>query len=204
MVRRFLWLICLPLLLLACEKGEVNGIEDNDIPKSLMLGGWGVQRVEFQLVYDHNNPIAQVANSLNLKQKMQEKLESRAKNKSLYFMQDTIYCIETPAVNVSYVKAQSYYTISSYPATIHPENKTLFCDSYAEYFYAKMQDDMLCLYLTKGEVLKMIKEDGSVSSSHVSLIERVIEDAQFEIYFSRNHLALYDELEIRYGGGATD
>ena len=41
----------------------------------------------------------------------------------------------------------------------------------------------------------MIEEDGYVSSSAISLIDKIVEDAYFELRMKRTYLKIYDELK---------
>lgn len=196
---------CLIILLFAaCERGYVEGIEYNNVPKEELRGGWGVTDINFQLVYNAANPMAFIFTTLHLDDKLKEKLENRTRNVSLYFMEDTFFCITECNTATEHVSDKSYYTVASYPAVIHPENKTVLCDSYSDSIFVKMEyneerDTTLILYFLKKNVIKLIREDGSVEEKYVEMIEKNIDDAQFEIYMKRNQLSIYKDLEEYYG-----
>ena len=196
---------CLLILLFAaCERGYVGGIEYNNVPKEELRGGWGVTDINFQLVYNAANPVAFIFTTFHLDDKLKEMLENRTRNVSLYFMKDTFFCIKECNTETEHVSDKSYYTVASYPAVIHPENKTVLCDSYSDSIFVKMEyneerDTTLILYFLKKNVIKLIREDGSVEEKHVEMIENNIDDAQFEIYMKRNHLSIYKDLEEYYG-----
>ncbi|MCQ2208725.1 MAG: hypothetical protein MJZ34_00365 [Paludibacteraceae bacterium] len=191
-------LFVLPLILLfsSCEKGEITGVADNEVLKEDILGGWKVTNINCQLVYNQADPLASLMPFL--KTKMQENLEKRISDGSLFFMNDTVYYIETPEPGVSFVRAYGHYELTNHPAIMFVENTHLVCDAYATYFYIKFVDNRLCLYLTRPGALAMIREDGSMDD-YIGLIDKKIEDAQFEFYMERNHLALYDDIIRLYG-----
>ncbi len=197
-MRRLAFLILPLLLLFSCEKGEVEGVLNNEVSQNMLLGGWKLTSVEFQLVYNPANPLAWMLPSL--RDKMQENLEEKIMPGSLYFMKDTVYyVIDLQDGTPTHVHAYGAYTITNHPATVFPENKHLVCNAYADYFYIKNDDGRMALYLTKDGVMKMLRDDESLTSSVCDLIERNIDDAQFYIYMERNNLDIYEDLERLFG-----
>ena len=187
--------MCFCVIFTGCEKGYTDGVEDNEVNYDELVGGWKISSLNCQMVYKQN-PLYSF-----LKKKMEANLSKRMSDGSLYFTRDTIYYIETPTPEpneVSFVRAQSAYYITNHPATIQVENHNLICDAYAEYFYIKMVDEKPCLYLTRDGALRLIEEDGEFDA-FMGTIKRAVDEAQFEFYLERNHLKLYDDLELRLG-----
>lgn len=195
-----LW-ICI-VALASCERGYTEGVEDNEVEKSQLLGGWKFEELRFQLVYNQANPFLQAVMP-TIKEKMKENLERRVSDASLYFMQDTVfYVIEPVEENLnSYVAAYGFYYITNHPATIHPDNKYLICDSYSDYFYVKFDESQnMSLYLTRDAVMTLIRDDGSLSNTLINMIDRNIDDAQFEFYLKPYHSPFFDEIELHSKG----
>ena len=190
--------------LASCERGYTEGVEDNEVNKSQVLGGWKFSELRFQLVYSAANPLAWMMPTL--KGKMKENLERRVEDASLFFMQDTVFFVIEPNEEGldTYVNKRSYYYITNHPGTIHPEEKYLICNSYADFFYVKFDEkNNMSLYMTRDAVMELIREDGSLSSTVVNLIDRNIDDAQFEFYMIPYYIPFYDEI-VENSGVTTD
>lgn len=177
------------MFLSSCEKGEVPGVSYEIVDKEMLLGGWKISSIDCYII-----PTSSTYNSLSyVKDNLRDNLLERTSDASLYFAKDTVYYIETPEPGVSFVRQKSAYYITQEPAILHLENNYLVCDAYAAYYYLKIVDGKLCMYLTKSESLKLMEEDGSISD-WMNIIKSIVSDAQFEFYMEPNYLPFYDEL----------
>lgn len=191
-MKRNVFFYVIALLLTAmttsCEKPSMPGLSNKEVMQEEILGGWGNPEI-LCFIAHKESPIAGI-----LKDKMQENLEKRADGSALYFTKDTAYFIERHQEGYYYVKAISAYTLQSNPMRIEFQNDHLMFNAYAPKLYIKMANDKLGLYLLKDESMQMIADDESVSS-YMGLIRSNIENAQFEFYYQRNKLDIYQAIE---------
>lgn len=172
----------------SCEKPTMPGISEDEISTEDILGGWGNPEILCYISHTES-PITEI-----LKNKMQENLEKKAQGSALYFTQDTAYFIERHETGYYYVKAISAYQLLTNPMRIEMQNDYLMFNSYAPKLYIKKADEKICLYLLKDETMAMIEHDASVSP-YISVIRSNVDDAQFEFYYQRNKLDIYQDIE---------
>ena len=184
----FIATIAIAVWMTSCEKPIMPGISEDEITQEEIIGGWGNPEILCYLAHTES-PIASI-----LKGKMQENLEGRAEGTALYFTQDTAYFIERHKTGYYYVKAISAYQLLTNPMHIEMQNDHLMFNAYAPKLYVKKTGDKICFYLLKAEAMAMIEEDGSVAP-YMSMIRSNIDDAQFEFYYQRNKLDIYQAIE---------
>lgn len=198
MKRRFC-IILLAIVAMSCERPIIPDVEMNYVPLEDLQGGWGREGIDFRLSY---SPALGVVYQ-GLPQKLRNMLEERSDGVSLFFLKDTLYCIQSHEDGFENVRSYSHVDVRSYPAAILPENKEVLCDIYTDSFFVKMEyseeDTTVVFYLKRSGVMKVIEEDGYVSSSAISLIDKVVEDAYFELRMKRNKMKIYDEIRAMNG-----
>lgn len=170
----------------ACEEDNVPDIDESGVEIEQILGGWRVMDTDTHVSVDVRYQ-AQVAFH-NLRDKLDESFSSKASDGSLYFRKDKVFYLRK-----GFVRDSSSYYLDGNKYIIHYENPNVV-GFYAPLMYVKMEGDNLVLYLRKSEIMDLLRDDGSLDG-WVSTINSVVEDAQCEIYFSREYDELYDELE---------
>jgi hypothetical protein len=164
----------------SCKDDNVPALEKQPVSKDQLLGGWSVQST---YPYINVNPsVKPLLSGLNLDKKLEEKLASEAKGISFYFMEDSI-CFYRDEVLIE----KSRYTIKDY--IIELENPYLI-GFFAPYYYVKMENGLLIMYLRKEETLNLLEKDGSISLVEMNMIRQVVDDAQCELRFRRNDLPI--------------
>lgn len=184
-IRLFL-ISLLVALFSACEKSEMPGISSDEVLKQEVIGGWEVKDIRCYIKLP--------ALLSPLQKSMQENLERRALNTSLYITTDSIFFIKTHETGYKYVKSSSAYEVVDNPARIVVENERLLSGEYAPYYFVKKEDGRLCLYLTRQEALRLIEKDGTFDG-FMGTVEKTLEDAQFEFYLDRNDLEIYKDID---------
>lgn len=194
-MKKYFYVFLLSLIGISCERPIIPDIEMNYVPLEALQGGWGRDGIDFRLSY---SPALGVVYQ-GLPQKLRNMLEERSDGVSLFFLRDTLCCIQSHDDGFENVRSYSHIDVRSYPAAILPENKEVLCDIYTDSFFVKMEysedDTTAVFYLKRKEVMKVIEEDGYVSSSAISLIDKIVEDAYFELRMKRTYLKIYDELK---------
>ena len=183
-------MMVLPIWITSCKETTIPGISDDEVTMEDILGGWGDPTIK--CIVDHDKSL--IANVLDLENLMQKNLANRAEGSALYFTKDTAYFIERHETGYYYVKAISSYQLLSNPMRIEMQNDHLMFNAYAPKLYIKKVNDKICLYLLKDEVMKMLEDDGSVSS-YMGMIRNSVHDAQFEFHYQKNKLDIYQDIE---------
>ena len=198
-MKRIFYIFLLAVLAMSCERPIIPDIEMNYVPLEALQGGWGRESIDFRLSY---SPALGVIYQ-GLPAKLEKMLKERSDGVSLFFLNDTLYCVQSHDDGTENVRSYSYVKMRSYPAALLPENKEVLCDIYTDSFFVKMDysddDTTAVFYLKRSEVMKVIEEDGYVPSAAISLIDKIVEDAYFELRMKRNKLQIYDDLEAMYG-----
>ncbi len=188
----FIATIAIAVWMTSCkDEDTIPGISKDEITMEEILGGWGDPEIECTVIHDKSL----LATLMDLEKKMRDNLKDRAEGTALYFTKDTAYFIERHETGYYYVKAISTYQLLTNPMRIEMQNDHLMFNAYAPKLYVKKKDNgKLCLYLLKDEVMKMLEDDGSVSS-YMGIIRNNVDDAQFEFYYQRNQLDIYQAIE---------
>jgi hypothetical protein len=184
----FIFAVLFALLATSCEKATIPGVSDEEVKKEDILGGWG--NAEIRCYMDHKENLF----ASRLKSNMQNNLKKRAEGSALYITLDSVYFIERHETGYHYVKAISSYELLPNPMRIELQNDHLMFNAYAPKLYIQIENGKLCLCLMKDEVMKLLEDDGSVSS-YMGLIRSNIDDAQFKFYYRRNSLDIYQDIE---------
>ena len=176
------------VLMTSCEKAIMPGLSEDEISMEDLLGGWGDPEILCYMAH------SAVPGADLLRERLQENLERRADQSALYFTKDTAYFIQKSAEGYYFVRARSTYELKTDPMRLEFANDYLMFDSYAPRLYVKKDEEMMCFYLLKEEAMQMIEKDGSVSA-FMGLIRSKIDDAQFEFYYTRNQLKIYNDID---------
>lgn len=172
--------------LLACEEDNVPQIDTTGVTMEDLRGGWKVSNTE---TYVNVAPQYQAQVSMhNLREKLDDAFSDKAAGGFLYFRKDMAFYLYE-----GFVRDSSKYYLDENNYIIHYDNPDLV-GFYAPLMYVKTVNNQLVLYLRKSETIDLLDEDGSLKG-WMSLIGNVVDDAQCEIYLSRDVDELYDVLE---------
>lgn len=187
--------ICFSLVMLvfSCSSSEVEGISDENVAQNSMNSGWEFEDFACQLDYNTANPLAVLLPSL--KEALEENVHKRLYNGVLYFRDTVVYYAQKDDnADLVYYRG-SHYNLYQNPTRIELSHATLLSGAYIPNMYIKKAGDRLCLYLTREETLALIREDGSIEDKYVEIIEKNIDDAQFEFYLKRVEYPFFDLFE---------
>lgn len=180
-------------LTLSCNRDEVQGVSDEDLMQEFMYGGWKFDKFECQLDYSSTNPLAVLLPSL--REELLENIQERLGKGVLYFKDTVVYFAQTKDVDVLEYYRGSYYDYYQDPSRIELSNTILLSGAYTPVLQVKQDGEYLVLYLTREQTLDLIKNDNSIEEKYVSIIDKNIDDAQFEFYLRRVNFAFFDEFE---------
>lgn len=178
--------LLLPFSIASCEEDNVPGLDTTGVEMEVLKGGWKVTDTDTHVNVDIRYQ-AQVSMH-SLRSRLNDAFASKAADGSLYFREDMVFYLFQGRVCDS-----SKYVLDDNKYIIHYDNPD-FIGFYAPIMYVKMVEDQLVLYLRKSETMDLLNEDGSLDG-WMSLIDSVVDDAQCEIYFTRDYDEFYDELE---------
>lgn len=170
----------------SCEEDNVPNLDTKGIDIEQLWGGWKVMDTDTHVNVDVRYQ-AQVSMH-NLRKELNNAFSSKASDGALYFRKDMVFYLRS-----GFVRDSSKYYLDDNKYVIHYENPDVV-GFYAPIMYVKMVDEQLVLYLRKSETMDLLNEDGSLDG-WMSLINSVVDDAQCEIFFSRDYDEFYDELE---------
>lgn len=172
-------------LLASCKhEEELPGISGETTSKNDVVGGWMAKSI---------NCIINTSMG-NFQDNVQKSLEDKLMSSALYITQDSIFYIEQHHRGYYYVKKSSAYHVEENPSRIFVDNKYLICDQYAPYYLIKKEKEKFCLYLTKEEAMEMLRND-SEFKDNMSLLEKLIKDAQFEFYYEPTQLEIFQQID---------
>lgn len=172
--------------LLACEEDNVPQIDTTGVAMEDLRGGWKVSDTETYVNVDIQYQ-AQVSMH-SLREKLDDAFSEKASDGALYFRKDKVFYLRE-----GFVRDSSKYCMDENNYIIRYENPYLV-GFYAPLMYVKTVNNQLVLYLRKSETMDLLDEDGSFNG-WMSLIDKVVDDAQCEIYLSRDDDEFYDVLE---------
>ncbi|MEE1085372.1 MAG: hypothetical protein UH850_16760 [Paludibacteraceae bacterium] len=183
-----LFLLILASIVIAfssCREQYVDEIDLTPIDKELLKGGWRFDSV--RAVINTKNGSMQNTAANVCENFMKKTMGCR----TLYFTEDTAYCIVDIDIEEDMYIRRSKYTADSHILNFEVTEK--FMGSwYLPFWYIKDQTpDNATFYLTKDEIIVLLEEDGSVPQTIINKIE----SGACYCYFSRCHYPLFDEIE---------
>ena len=178
-------LAAISIMLASCREQFVDEIDLTPINKDLLKGGWHFDSVR-AVINTKNGSMQNTA--ANVCQNFMNKTLSR---RTLYFTEDTAYCI----VDIN-VENDMYMRRSKYSADGHilnfEETEKFMGNWYLPFWYIKDQTpNNATFYLTKDEIIVLLEADGSVPQTIINKIE----SGACYCYFSRCHYPIFDEIE---------
>lgn len=208
--QRILWLMVMVLVslhLLSCSNDDdVPSISQEMITKSDLQGGWGVASTD--VLWDLTTRGDILNKTYGFKSKVKDMVADKSAYVSIFFMGDTVFRIRhnpnIPSDTIPYVK-QCIYTLcrgdsGNYMTFSDPD----ILGFYTSRMYIKHNSQgQLVFYMQKGEVVDMLKEDGSISSSYMSVIKSCINSAEVDIMLAHDDLPIYKEILSQYRGTAA-
>ena len=165
------------------DRGDMPYNSGDAVESSFLVGDWEVENVNVSLVarnsmYAMMRPMAE--------NKIRNKVESETSNMIMRIDNNgMLYRIKYDGSSMT-IRDSSAYRI---------EKDTLFLSNpnvigfYAEHFYVKRKDtadvDAFAGYLKRGEIMRLLEEDGSIGSTSMNTIRDAIEDGQVDLNFRR-------------------
>ncbi|MBP5703135.1 MAG: hypothetical protein J6X12_00370 [Paludibacteraceae bacterium] len=178
-------LAAISIVLSSCREQYVDEIDLTPIDKELLKGGWQFDSVR-AVINTKNGSMQNTAANV-----CQNFMKKTMGCRTLYFTEDTAYCI----VDINN-ENDMYLRRSKYSADGHilnfEETEGFMGSWYLPFWYIKDQTpDNATFYLTKEEIIILLEEDGSVPQNIIDKIE----SGACYCYFSRCHYPIFDEIE---------
>ncbi len=188
MVKKLFILIiaAISVALASCREQFIDDIDKTPINKELLKGGWHFDSVR-SVINTKNGSMQNTA--ANVCQNFMKKTMSI---RTLYFTEDTAYCI----VNIDNEKEmtirRSKYSTDSSHVLSFEETENFIGSWYLPFWFIKEQTpDKATFYLTKDEIVVLLEEDGSIPHS---IIDR-LESGACYCYFSRCEYPIFEEID---------
>ena len=180
-----LFLASIVIAFSSCREQYVDEIDLTPIDKELLKGGWQFDSVR-AVINTKNGSMQNTAANV-----CQNFMKKTMGCRTLYFTEDTAYCIvDIDNENDMYLRRSKY---SADGHILNFEETEGFMGSwYLPFWYIKDQTpDNATFYLTKEEIIILLEEDGSVPQNIIDKIE----SGACYCYFSRCHYPIFDEIE---------
>lgn len=173
------------ILLSSCREQPIDDIDTTPINKDLLRGGWQFDSV-IAVINTKNGSMQNTA--ANVCQNFMTKTMSI---RTMYFTQDTSYCIREIDNESNIFIGRSKYIIDNH--ILRFEEEQGFMGSwYLPFWYIKDQTDKTAtFYLTKDEIVNLLEADGSVPQTIIDKIE----SGACYCYFSRCYYPLFNDID---------
>ncbi len=173
------------IALSSCREQLVDEIDLTPIDKELLKGGWHFDSVR-AVINTVNGSMQNTA--ANVCQNFMKKTMDR---RTLYFTEDTAYCIvDIDNEDDMYVRS-SKYIIDNHILNFEITEKFMG-NWYLPFWYIKNQTPTNAIfYLTKDEIVVLLEEDGSVPQNIIDKLE----SGACYCYFTRCQYPLFDEID---------
>lgn len=187
MVKKLFILIltAIVIALSSCREQFVDEIDLTPINKELLRGGWHFDSVR-AIINTKKGSMQNTAANV-----CQNFMKRTMNCRTLYFTEDTAYCIVDIDDDEEMYIRRSKYTADSHILEFEV-TETFMGSWYLPFWYIKDQTpDKATFYLTKDEIVTLLEEDGSVPQNIIDKLE----SGACYCYFSRCDYPLFDEIE---------
>lgn len=169
----------------SCRPQLVDEIDLTPINKEYLRGGWKFDSVR-AIINTKNGSMQNTAANV-----CQNFMKTTLSCRTLYFTQDTSYCIVDIDIPKEMSIRRSKYYADSHILEFEVTEK--FMGSwYLPFWYIKDQTpDKATFYLTKAEIVTLLEEDGSVPQNIIDKLE----SGACYCYFSRCEYPIFEEIE---------
>lgn len=187
MVKKLFILILatIAMMLASCREQFVAEIDLTPINKDLLKGGWHFDSVR-SVINTKNGSMQNTAANV-CQNFMKKTMECR----TLYFTEDTAYCIvDIDIEDDMYIRRSKYITDNH--ILRFEETEKFMGNWYLPFWYIKEQTpDYAVFYLTKDEIVVLLEADGSIPQNIIDKLE----SGACYCYFSRCEYPIFDEIE---------
>lgn len=187
MVKKFVLLVMsiLTLLLASCREQLVDEIDETPIDKELLKGGWHFDSV-IAVINTKNGSMQNTAANV-----CQNFMTKTMTVRTLYFTEDTAYCIkDIDDENIMSI-ARSFYVADNHILRFEQEDHFLG-SWYLPFWYIKDQTETnATFYLCKDEIVDLLVADGSVPQNIIDKIE----SGACYCYFSKCKYPIFEEID---------
>lgn len=179
------------IALSSCREQFVDEIDLTPIKKDLLRGGWRFDSVR-SVINTKNGSMQNTAANV-----CQNFLKTILDCRTLYFTEDTAYCIVDINDEANYYMRRSFYTADDHVLRFelvggNEEYEKFMGTWYLPYWYVKDQTlNNMTFYLTKDEIVQLLEADGSVPQTIIDKLE----SGACYCYFSRCEYPIFEEIE---------